>query len=433
MTEKYVHKAFVLILLAVAVLMTGSKEDPLEETKKIWIWTRPDTYPQPIPGDMDIDTLSTLMDSGNLQWYMPRPEEGEWDAIAAMKIHAPLDLVWEVVTDYERYTEYMPGTLKESKTIYRKGNEVKNWHRAVNSVLKFEYKYEILDILTEYPPYHIHSETIEGGLKDRQIDWYLVPVDDDQNTLIFIRHYPHIKSMGISIRAVLAVLPIIEWPVSASAANYILRGYKIRAENLVGYTPPREPDPLNYHALDIETLHKLDRYSCGLIRETPEGKTLNGLNYIFINAPADVVWEVITDFDKFEEFKDCSVRIEKREGNQVWLWEELTRVSILIFNFGGMEMHGIYTMESPYHLSFLSIDGLYEGSTSDYQILPIQGGTKTLLFHSIGMNIERDNSLTMRMVKSGAFPFDTMMDITMCRTNLSAIKAESEKRTGTMN
>jgi hypothetical protein len=88
-------------LLACAVLLTGLKGDPLEEAEAMWTWTEPAVYPQPIPGDMDIDTLSVLLDSGNLQWYMPRPEQGEWDAIAGMKIHAPPELVWKTLTAYD--------------------------------------------------------------------------------------------------------------------------------------------------------------------------------------------------------------------------------------------------------------------------------------------------------------------------------------------
>jgi ribosome-associated toxin RatA of RatAB toxin-antitoxin module len=428
MRKKHVQQAAALLLFGGAMLMLSAGRDPLEETKKIWIWTKPKLYPQPIPGDLDINTLSTLLDSGNLQWYLPRPEEGEWDAVAAMKIHAPPDLVWKVVTDYERYPEYMPDTLLESKTLSRQGNEVKNWHRAVNSILNFEYNYEILDVVTEDPPYHLHSETLEGGLKGRQIDWILAPMDQNQNTLIFLRHYPHIKSMGVTVRAVLAVLPMIEWPVSASAANYILRGYKQKAERLVGYTPPPEPAGLLYQALDIETLRKLDRSSCGLIRETREGKTINGLTYIFIDAPAPVVWEVLTDFENYHRtFKECQLQIEKREGNGVWARLKTSSFSILIFSFG-MELHNLYTLEPPDHLSIRTIDGLYQGSASDYQILPLGSGSKTLLFHSVGLNLERDSSLTMRMVKSGAFPATTMMCLTVSRTELSSVKEEAEKR-----
>jgi hypothetical protein len=424
----------VLILAAAAFMLSGSEEDPLEETKEIWTWRKPAVYPQPIPGELDIETLSRMLDSGNLQWYMPRPEDDQWDAIAAMKIHAPLKLVWDVVTDYERYSEeYMPDVLLESKTLSRDGNTVENWHRAVNTVLRFEYKYEIYDIIRENPPYHIHSETIDGGLKHRQIDWYMVPADHDQTTLIFIRHYPHIKSLGVSIRLVLAVIPTIEWPVSAQAANYILRGFRLRAENLAGYDRARVPPPLDYDSLDIETLRILDQYACGLIHETPEGRSLGGTNYTFINAPHQVVWDVITDFEHFEEFKDCTCIMEKREGNRVWVRETLSKVSILIFTFGGFEMHSVYTLDPPYHLGYKTIDGLYEGSGSDYHIVPVDEGRKTLLFNSIGMNYERDQSLTMRMVKSGAFPFRTMLDVTLCRTNLSSIKKESERRAGTQN
>lgn len=411
-----------------SLLALAAVRDPLEETKKIWTWTPPATYPQPLPGELDLDTLSALLDSGNLQWYLPRPEPGEWDAIAAMKIHAPQEVVWQVVTDYERYSEYMPATLLESKTLSRQGHKVQNWHRAVNSILNFEYHYEILDTVTEHPPDRIHLETIAGGLKGRQIDWILTPIDHNRSTLIFLRHYPQIKSMGLTVRAVLAVLPMIEWPVSAAAANYILRGYQRRAEELMGYHRPRQPAEMDYSALDLETLRQLERGSAGLIRETPEGQTLNGLSYIFIDAPAGVVWEVLTDFENYPNiFPGCKIRIEQRENERVRAWLQTTSFSILIFSFG-MELHNLYTLDPPEHLSVRTIGGLYQESTSDYRILPLPSGNTTLLFHSVGLKVERDSSLTMRMVKSGAFPATTMMCLTVARTELLCVKSAAEKR-----
>jgi Polyketide cyclase / dehydrase and lipid transport len=422
------NKTLLFVLLAVAVMSLAPKMDVLQETKKIWTWENPKTYPQPVPGDLDITSLSVLTDSGTLQWYMPRPEKDQWDTVIAVKVHAPLEVVWKVSTDYTDYCQLIPDTLKKCEIVSRDGNTVINKYEAVNSVLNFEYKYEFVDKMTEEPMKQIHCDTTEGGLEGRQIDYYFFPVDNGENTLVFMRHYSGIKSLGSLIRMVLKTIPMIEWPVTASASSYVLRGFKHKSETISGYTSSAKPQAINYKNLDIDTLLKLESYSPGLIRETQEGKTINGLTYETINATPDTVWKTITDFEHYGDFKDSDVVIEKREGNEVLVMQKMVSMSILIFNFGGMEMHNRYILDPPYHMSFKTIDGLYEGSTSDYQILPIENGTRSILFNSVGLVTERDKSLTMRMVRSGAFPFNSMFCVTAANANVSAIKAEAERR-----
>jgi hypothetical protein len=430
LTRPHKYIVPILLILCLSFLLLGARKDPLEESKKLWSWTQPEAYPQPIPGDLDIETLSIMLDSGNLQWYMPRPEEGNWDSIVGMKVHAPRELVWEVLTDYEDYPNIMPDTLLVYYFGSRDDNKINHSWDAKTSVINFEFNYKIVDQLTEEPPRHLHVDTVDGGLKGGKIDYYLVPVDKGKNTLIFIRYFPHIKSLGVSIRTVLAVIPTMEWPVSASAANYIVRSIRNKAERLAGYTPPPEPGPLKYHALDVETLRMLDRYSTGLIRETPEGKTINGMNYRFIEAPPSLVWDVLMDFDNYQEFKQGEFEVIKREESQLLLRQKAATFSILIFSFGGMEMNNLYTWEPPDHLSFRTVDGLYEGSMGDYQIVSVDGGKGTLLFNTIGLNFEKDTSLTTRMMQSGAFPFNTMMCVTMASGNLTEITEEAERRAG---
>lgn len=431
MIKKRLPEFSLLLLLIGSIFLMGAKLDPMEEAEDMWAWSKPAEYPQPIPGDLDVATLSALLDSGNLQWYLKRPEPDQWDTIVAIKVHAPPELVWKVMTDYEKVCQYMPKTLSASEVLSRSGNEVKTKYRGTSSVVNFEYNYDIFDNVTENPPYHLHIYSPEGGLKGREIDYYLVPIDNDKKTILFIRHYPHMKSLGILVRTVLAVLPTIEWPVSASASNYMLRSYRQEAEKLAGYKRPPRPGPLDYNTLDIATMRRLAAHSTGLIRETNEGKILEGLNFTFVNAPPDQVWEVLIDFENYHQFfLSDPVVIEKREGDQVLLRQKSTKFSVSMFTFGGQEMVNRYTMEPPGHLSFKTVGGIYEGSSGDYRIIPVEGGKKTLLIHSLGMNLDRDNSMTMRMVKSGAFPFDTMLCLTMCRTALLEVKTEAEKRAG---
>jgi len=416
-------------LLALTLLLLGVGLNPDEEFRLILTWQKPAPYPPPLLAGMEVKTLNRLLDSGNLQWYEPRPEPDKWEAVVGLKVHAPAQVVWEVITDYPALCRIMPETYLACETEYRKGNEVKNNQKGQTTVLKFAYKYDIIDIVTESPPYDHHVLTI-SGLEKRELTVKLIPINDNE-TLLFMRYYLNMAALGYSMQAVLAVLPMIEPPTAVGAANYHSRAYKNEAEQRVGYKPPREPKPLEtISGFDLRTLGIIDEHGGGLIRETPEGKIIDALAFTIINAPPERVWEVITDFDHYEQiFPGSASKVESREGNQVTLYQTTASLNVLIFSFG-YELHARYTLDPPHHLSYVAIDGLYEGSHGDFQIQPLENGKKTLLFNRGGLNLEKDQGLTARIIKSGAFPLENMLDMMGAQAALARIKYTAEQGEG---
>ena len=81
MKRERIRMALILALFGLAVMSLGLHRDMIAEAESFFAWESPEVYPQPLPGDLDLETLSVLLDAGNLQWYLPRPEEGQWDAI----------------------------------------------------------------------------------------------------------------------------------------------------------------------------------------------------------------------------------------------------------------------------------------------------------------------------------------------------------------
>lgn len=421
-------------IVAVAVLCLGASPneefDPDRSFKMIMKWETPDTYPPPMLDGMDIPTLNILLDSGNLQWYEPRPEKDIWEGVVGMKIHAPAEAVWEVMVDYELQCEIMPDTFDHCETEYRKGNEVKNNYKIHTSVIMYSYKMDMIDIVKEDPPYHMHINTIEGGLIGRELDILLIPVDDNANTLFFMRYYASLRTVGTAIRIAVSFIPQVEPPTIVSAANYHTRAYRIEAEKRAGYKAPERPEPLEIENLDIKTLRLIDSMNGGLIRENPEGKVIDALTYTFIDAPPDRVWEVATDFERYEEtFPGSECEVESRKGNEVIILQKTQAFSILIFEFG-YELHSKYILEPPDHLTYTTIDGTYQGSHGEFRLMPIENGTKTLAFGIGGVNIDNDTSIASRIAKSGAFPIENMINMLGAQSTLAHIKIEAERREG---
>jgi uncharacterized protein YndB with AHSA1/START domain len=207
-----------------------------------------------------------------------------------------------------------------------------------------------------------------------------------------------------------------------------MSSHRKEAERLAGYTPPLKPAPLAYEKLDVDTLAALGRVNAGLIRETPEVKTISGLTYAFINAPPDLVWDVVQDLEHYNDFfHDQDTRVEKRRGNRVWVSQETKSQSVLVFTFG-YQMRSLYTLDPPRHLSYRAYEGAYEGSFADLYILPINDSKQCVLFCETGLNFDKDTALTARIIRSGDFPFNSVMDLLAVRAVLNNIKPEAEKR-----
>lgn len=419
-----------IALMLLAVLCLGAGFDPSEVFDQILTWEKPKAYPPPMLEGMDVNTLSKLLDAGNLQWYEPRPDPDKWESMVGLKIHASPEKVWEVITDYPALCRIMPLTYLECETEYRKGNEVKNNQKGQTTIVKFGYKYDIIDIVTEDPPYNLHVSTIEG-LEDRELTMLLIPADNNTTTLFFMRYYLNVGALGYTMQVMMKAVPTMEPPTAMGANNYHARAYKNDAEKRVGYKALREPEKLDITNLDMATLRLIGEKGGGLMRETPEGEILEAITYAFIKAPPRRVWEVITDFEHYPQiFDGMEMVVEKREGNQVTVLQKPQSFKVLIFSFDKLELHSRYTLEPPHRLSYNTFEGLYEGSKGEYRILPIKNGTQTLLFHQAGINFDKDTSLTARIFKSGAFPMKNMLIMLGAQASVANVRAEAESREG---
>lgn len=428
--ETVSRKTALAALIFAALLLQGQSTfpDPKEEFRLLLEWKKPGNYPPPLLEGMDVDTLSTLLDSGNLQWYEPRPTAEKWEGVVGMKIHAPPEVVWDVITDYELQCEILPDTFLECKTEHRNGNEVGNRYKLQTTVIMYDYIFDMIDQVREDPPCHLHINTVEGGLKGRELDLKLVPVDNGAHTLFFMRYFAEAGGLGIAIKLAVTVLPMIEPPTAVGAANYHSRAYKNEAERRVGYKPSAKPLPLKFDNLDLATLRIIDQRNGGIIRETPDGRIIDALTFDFIDAPPDKVYAMIVDFDKYEKiYPGGSIEVESRKGNEIIVYQKTTPLKIFIFEFMAIEMHSRYTLDPPYHASYVAIDGKYEGSHGDFRIVPLEGGNKSLVFVSAGVNLERDEGLFSRIAQSGAFPLENMLNMMGAQSALAHLRGEAER------
>jgi len=376
---------------------------------------------------MDLNTLSVLANSGVVQYFQPRKEKGHWDVVAGMIIHAPAEVVWEVAADYSGLCHLMPGTFDSCQTVSREGGKTIMHYLLHTSVLRFSLKLDLTDEITESPPYRWHISTVKGGLRGREVDLLLLPVNNDR-TLALMRYYGALPSINILVKTVLALLPDLESPVYASAAAYHLRSYKNEAEKRAGFSMPEIYAPPEFSSLDPSTLDQLCRFYGGLLRETSQGKTINATAFTQIDASRETVWKVMSDFEHYDQFfPDSTTVVEKRDQNQLILRQSQKLFNVYIFSYS-FDLHARYLLEKPERMSWQAIDGLYQDSRGEFVLVPYEQGQKTFVFATTRIMTERDQSLTMKIAKSGEFPFESMIDLFFTRSVLNQFKQEAEQR-----
>lgn len=79
-------------------------------------------------------------------------------------------------------------------------------------------------------------------------------------------------------------------------------------------------------------------------------------------------------------------------------------------------------------MTWRAVDGIYQDSHGEFTLVPHDAGKKTFVFATTSIYTERDTSLTMHIVKSGEFPFESMVNLFFSRNVLNYFKTETEKR-----
>lgn len=419
--------ARIIIFIALTALVPLSlPADDSGDPPPLLEWTPPPPGPRPgVIEGLDIDTLEALATAGTIQYFQPRPEEGRFDVVVGMMIDAPVEKVWETASDHAGLCRIMPQSFDECDTISRDGNVTLMHYRLHTSVLKFSFNLDVKDRIVEDPPYSYHLETIEGSLKGRELDLVLVP--RGERTLAFLRYYGAMRSINTLIRMVLALIPDFETPVYGSAACYHLRSYHNDALERLGKDKEIKFGEIDPARLDPATMARLCQWQGGLVQETAEGKTKGGGAFALMPAPPAQTWEVMTDFENYDSFfADSKTVVEKREGNELLMRQSVKQFNIYVFSFD-FDLHAHYLLEKPERMKWTAIDGVYQDSKGDFLLVPHPGG-QTLVIATTEIVTYRDTSLTMRIVKSGEFPFESMVNTFFCRDVLNKFQDEIERR-----
>lgn len=185
------------------------------------------------PAGLDVATLKTLAERGTII-VVDADAKGKTELVTAGTIvDATPDTVYEVVTDYAHFAEFMPQVEGCSVVATREDGT-----RDVEFALRF--KFSVITQRIRYtarfhtyvPGERVAFEFVGGDLKDGGGSYVMVPWEEGAKTLLFYSTVSDLKAMGFLTRTLLKEQPQMEPAIHASTASVVSAAVKKRAEAL---------------------------------------------------------------------------------------------------------------------------------------------------------------------------------------------------------
>lgn len=110
--------------------------------------------------------------------------DGREGVVARIIIPAPLEVVWTVITDYEKLPEFIPD-MKLSKVIERKDSETILRQQGESRFLMFDFNVEVIIKLIEQRYHNIKFNLVSGDFDYFEGEWKTESIGDKKTMLIY--------------------------------------------------------------------------------------------------------------------------------------------------------------------------------------------------------------------------------------------------------
>lgn len=180
--------------------------------------------------NLDVETLKLMAGHGQLIHLSYDGEELTYRTVMTL-VNAPLNVVWKVISNAEKYVEFVP-QMQSVEVLDKKGGEITVEHtvkiKIVGPIAATE-KYSTRYVFDKpkVVMYDPEKPEEEPGY------WELVPVNDGKKTLlIYFDKAPNLEEMGTVVRTVLRTKPELGLALQVSPVSILTKAMKARAEKL---------------------------------------------------------------------------------------------------------------------------------------------------------------------------------------------------------
>lgn len=254
-----------------------------------------------LPPGANPKTLERLLNRGEVALMSDRPAPGvPWMVGAGVMVNAAPNVMFNVVTHPEKFTEYVPMTNKATSTpvpgipnLY----EVTFGIELLFSWLSIEYS--VYDY--RRPPNRTDWCMASGEFAVNSGFYEIMPADGGKRAMAFYNVYA--KPRMAAIQSMYNQEPALELMTNVATATMVVQAMRDQAEKEAGkkLAPIKEPASVEKILLeDPKTLRLLAEKGKILVLEP--GPTVYVISGAVVNAPIETVFKVVTDFAKYPEF-----------------------------------------------------------------------------------------------------------------------------------
>jgi ribosome-associated toxin RatA of RatAB toxin-antitoxin module len=337
---------------------------------------------------------------------------------SAIVINAPVQRVWDVVTDFHSYSQYMP--------LVSNSQERKISENLVDTSFRLTFKVAIIPFSIDFSllhrlyPYEDITWTLSRDDEDLSIDygkWEFFPLDDNKRTLAIYSVFTKAKSSFLM--KIIEKEPVLDLGFDIALSSAVPKVVKERVEG-------RE-----WREMEVSQKMKLEKlknfFERGNVVLLTTSKPLNWYSsFVIFDAPVQRVWDVVTDYKNYNRFVPMvrSVKVkDMKDGSAVLTYE-------IDFNFIIFKKKTRYSVKQEFS-QFREIkwdyhEGEIKGVKGEWNFYEIDGN-KTLGVYSWTSDLRSTGFIFKLLLKS--FPIlEDSIQAAIGAAFTEAVKEEVQRR-----
>jgi len=144
-----------------------------------------------------------------------------------VRIDASPQEVWDVVTDYASYPNWMP-EVTECEVTKDNGRIKEIRYRILFKLSIITKKIDYTLRKAEVPIQRIDWELVDGDFDHGIGSWQMVPIQGGESTLVYYSTFNNLRSMGRLVRGLMEEQPALEMAIQVSTAVTVVKALRDR-------------------------------------------------------------------------------------------------------------------------------------------------------------------------------------------------------------
>jgi carbon monoxide dehydrogenase subunit G len=339
-----------------------------------------------LPEGGDPQVLHGILKRGQMVIFDETPEEIPWLISSGILINTPPELIWSVVSDFEKFPEWVPSchsidTVKRGDNIY-------------DITYSLGFKFILLPLHVKYtirrydrPPLRLDYIGL-GGTIEKTYGWNQnIPVEDG-NTMFFYTTWA-LPGSGL-LKHLYRNYPFLDVGISVSAGLVYSKKVKERAEllkgevKIEGLMEETHGGPAISKAEELKTMELLSsRGPVQIFKKPEEGKPSAVSTWIIFALPPEKVWADLVDYENYYYFMPMmkGIKVLEREDNKARV-EYKYDINIVFFS-SKIKYQLEYHYHKPGRITWINIKGNRYVLSGSWELFPLDDGKKTLASYRV--------------------------------------------------